>query len=85
MELCAMNWTVEVIADRRGVWARTTVFVATKEEAERYARNLRLHWPAVRDIRIVSSTKPVTFSIVKNELTPVKPSASTHRSTTPRS
>ena len=63
------SWTAEVIADERGVWRKTTMYFATKEEAERYAMNLKYQWAAVRDTRVVPSTKPVTFTL--NKLTPL--------------
>lgn len=56
-----MSYRAEVIADNSGQWVGNDVFLATKDEAERYARNLFSRWTLVREWRVVESDKPVNY------------------------
>lgn len=47
---------VEVIADNSGQWVGNQLTFATREEAEKYARDLAGRWFAVREWRIVEIT-----------------------------
>lgn len=55
------SFKVEVIADSSGQWASNAVRVATKEEAEAYARNLYSRWTSVRRWQVVESEDPTNF------------------------
>lgn len=50
-----MKFKVEVIADGSGVWCGNALTFATREEAERYAKDLYARWSAVRQWRVVET------------------------------
>lgn len=52
------NFKAEVIADNSGTWAGNALRFATRDEAERYARDLEMRWMAVRQWRVVESDDP---------------------------
>lgn len=55
-----MSFKVEVIADGSGQWCGNALRFETREQAERYARDLSSRWTAVREWRVVESPDPVT-------------------------
>lgn len=55
-----VSYAAEVIADSTGKWRGNSLRFATKQEADRYARNLTARWLAVRQHRVVPSDDPVT-------------------------
>lgn len=59
--LPAASWKVEVIADSSGKWRDNSVRTATKDEAERYARNLAHRWLLVQRWRVIPSDRPPNF------------------------
>ena len=54
-----MSWKPEVIADNSGKWCGNGLAFATKDEAERWARDLSMRWTLVRDYRAVESDEEV--------------------------
>jgi len=63
-----MSWKSEVIADNSGKFAGNALRFASKEEAERYVRDLSMRWLAVRDTRVVESDEPVNYAIIDGVL-----------------
>lgn len=56
-----MSFAAEVIADSSGRWAGNGVRLATREEAEAYAEDLKRRWILVREWRVVESDDPVNY------------------------
>ena len=48
---------VEVIADSSGTWCGNALTFTTREEAERYAKDLYARWSAVRQWRVVETVE----------------------------
>jgi hypothetical protein len=55
-----MSWKAEVIADNSGQWCGNGLRFLSREEAERYVKDLSWRWTSVRDTRVVASDDPVT-------------------------
>jgi len=56
-----MSWKPEVVADRGGDWCGNALRFATKEEAEKNARDLMSRWMLVQKWRVVESDDPVNY------------------------
>ena len=56
-----MSWKPEVTTDSTGKWYGNALRFATKEEAERNARDLAIRWFAVRDTRASECNDPVNY------------------------
>ena len=63
-----MSWKPEVIADSSGKWAGNALRFATKEEAEKYVKDLMYRWTLVTDTRVIESDDPVTARIINDKL-----------------
>ena len=55
-----MSWKSEVIADNSGTWCGNALRFATKDECDRYGRDLASRWMLVRDVRSTECDDPVT-------------------------
>lgn len=55
-----LSFKAEVIADSSGKFVGNGLRFATREAAEKYARDLSWRWTAVREWRVVESADPVT-------------------------
>ncbi len=56
---CHRSFAAEVIADNSGKWAGNGLRFATRQQAERYAKDLSYRWTLVREWRVVPSTDGV--------------------------
>ena len=56
------SWKAEVIADNTGKWVSNAMRFATKEQAERYVRDLSMRCFAVRETQVVESEDDVTVN-----------------------
>jgi hypothetical protein len=61
------SFAPEVIADASGKWSGNGLRFATREEAERWVRDLERQWMLVIDTRVVESNDPVNYAIVANQ------------------
>lgn len=57
------GWCAEVIADNSGTFVGNGIVTATKEEAERYARDLERRWHLVRAWRVVRCTDKPNYRV----------------------
>lgn len=64
------SWAPEVFVD--GEWAGNSLRFATKDEAERWARDLLYRWFVPTDSRAVESDDPVNYRLVGNMIELVK-------------
>lgn len=55
-------------------WSQNSLVFATKEEAERSARDLMNRWLLVTDYRAVESDLPVNYKIANDEMVSVSAS-----------
>lgn len=60
-----MSWKPEVIADNSGKWVGNALAFATEEEAKLWVADLSMRWTLVRETRVVESTEPVNYAIVR--------------------
>lgn len=63
-----MSWAPEVTVESGGTWTGNALRFATKEEAERYARDLAMRWTSVRDWRCVEKDERVNYKIEDGRL-----------------
>jgi len=56
-----MSWKPEVFAERE--WTGNGLVFETKEEAERWARDLLFRWFVPTDSRAVESNQPVNYKL----------------------
>jgi hypothetical protein len=61
-----MSWKPEVFV--QGKWSRNGLVFATKEEAERSARDLMNRWMLVEDCRAVEVEDIVNYQIVDDQM-----------------
>ena len=61
LDVQAVSWAPEVIADSSGKWCGNALRFATRDEAERNVRDLMGRWLLVTDTRVVPSTDPVNY------------------------
>lgn len=67
-----MSYAAEVLVSGETKFAGNAVRLATREQAEAYAKDLMWRWLAVREWRVVESEDPVNYAFVPgNGLTPV--------------
>ncbi len=57
-----MSWKPEVFVD--GSWSGNSLAFATKEEADRWVRDLLMRWFVPSDSRSVESDEPVNYELV---------------------
>lgn len=57
-----MSFKVEIQTDNTGNWYDNAVRTGTREEAERYAKNLARRWLLVNKWRIVESDLPANYT-----------------------
>lgn len=55
------SFAAEVIADNSGKFCGNGIRLATREEAEKYARDLMMRWTLVTEWRVVESDEPVNY------------------------
>jgi hypothetical protein len=58
----AKSFNAEVIADASGQWVGNGLYFATRDEADRYGRDLMGRWIAVREIRSVECEHAVNYT-----------------------
>jgi hypothetical protein len=63
-----LSWRPEVIADNSGKWTPNAMRFATEAEAKLWVDDLSMRWMAVRETRVVQSTDPVNYRIVKGDV-----------------
>lgn len=67
-----MSFKMEVKTSEHGNFTGNAVRLATREQAEAYAKDLMWRWLAVREWRVIESEDPVNYAFVPgNGLTPV--------------
>ncbi len=65
-----MSYAIKVIADSNGKFIGNQIRLATRKEAEAYARDLYSRWTAVQEWRVVESTDPVNYKWTEKGLIP---------------
>lgn len=63
-----MSFGIEVIADSSGKFCGNAVRVATRQEAEAYARHKKASWTLVQETRVIESADPVNYRWVNGQL-----------------